>query len=74
PDPEANHLVITWEGLTNDVQIVPTGQPHERKLIERVFHVEFYRGGDEFYPRDEWYEEVGHRWEQRETVIKTDLE
>ncbi len=72
--PEANHITITWQGLTNDVQFLPTGQPHERKVIERLFHVEYYRGGDEFYPNEEWLEEVGHRWETVERIVKTDLE
>jgi hypothetical protein len=73
-DPEANHLTVTWNGLTNDVQLAPTGQPNERKLSERVFRVEYYRGGDEFFPDEEWLEEVGHRWETLERVVKTDLE
>lgn len=72
--PEANHLTITFRGLTNDVRLEPAGRPHERKLLERVFRVEYYRPGDEFFPHIEALQFVGHRWETVERVVKTDLE
>jgi hypothetical protein len=74
PDPEADKIVVSFRGLTNDVQSIKTGTPNERKLVERIFQLTFERPGDEFYRTDDAIEYVGRQWVTVERTVKSDLD
>lgn len=74
PDPEMDKMTIRFRGLTNDVHVVKTDDPHERILKERVLALEYRRQGDEFFWHEDPIDFVERRWETQETLIKTDLD
>ncbi|MHC4391782.1 MAG: hypothetical protein ACYTFT_05670 [Planctomycetota bacterium] len=74
PDREMDKLKITIKGLTNDVIVTKTDNPHERILSQRVLVLEYERPGDEFYAQEDPIVFIGRRWEMVETKVKTDLE
>ncbi len=70
---EADRLVVTVRGLTNDAIVTRTA-PHERKIVERVLELHFARPGDEYYRTEDPIELAGRKWVNVERTIKTDLE
>lgn len=74
PDEEADKLVVSFRGLSNDVQALKTGTPNERKLVERIYQLEYSRPGDEYYRTDDAFELVEKRWATLERVVKSDLD
>jgi hypothetical protein len=74
PDPEADRLEVTFRGLTNDVIAEKTGNPNERKLVERALVLSYERPGDEFHRTEDSIVFVGRQWVTLERVVKTDLD
>jgi hypothetical protein len=73
PDPQADKITVTFNGLTNDVISEKIG-PNERKVIERALVLSYERPGDEYYRTQDSIEYVGRQWVTLERIVKSDLD